>query len=544
MSHRSTTTTLSEAIEMAKAGTKAVIRCPAHDDESPSLGVSPGSGKQPVTLHCYANCDIQDILAAEGLTFDDISRPREEMEQDSQKVWTPAGETTANLVYPYYDADGGLLYEVIRINHEGDKKSIRQRRPDKLNAGKHIWNLEGVEKTIFRLPRVLEAVKAGGTIHVAEGEKCVLALEGVIPATDAATCNSGGAGKWADRFSEYLAGATVILYADADDPGRAHVRNVRESLEAHGCTVRTMEVPPGRLPSGKAITDIADHLEAGRNASTLLETGASQMAEKARTGIDVLDMVKRPRAETEWVIEGLLAKQDRLIIVGPEGQGKSQLLRQFAACTAAGLNPITKTAMEPRRVLYIDAENTPDQTHDSWSHLVGLSSMWSHPIERGMLTILEEWDSEIDLTSPDGAAWLEERANAYQPDLIIMGPLTNLVRDDMGKYEPVDRLRKATNRVRAKSGAALIMEHHSPLAQGSNGKRETRPYGSGLFLKWPEFGYSIVPTEERGLYEFRPFRGDRVRGRGWPDAIRWGSQEIGSQEFPWEESHLPEGYTG
>ena len=543
MSHRSTTTTLDEAIELAMAGTKAVIRCPAHNDGSPSLGVEPGT-KQPVTLTCYAGCETADILAAAGLTWDDISRPREEMEQDKIKVWTPAGDTSPNLVYPYCDAAGEVQYEVIRVNLPDDEKRIFQRRPDRLNPGKHKWNLEGVTKTIFRLPRVLETVANAGTVHVAEGEKCVLALERVIPSTDAATCNSGGAGKWSDSFSEYLAGANVILYADADDPGRAHVRQVRESLEAHGCTVRTMEVPPGKLKNGKPITDIADHLEAGRDSSTLLETGPSEQAEKARTGIDVLDMVQRPRLPTEWVIEGLLAKQDRLIIVGPEGQGKSQLLRQLAACTAAGLHPITQTVMEPKRVLYIDAENTPDQTHDSWSHLVGLSAMWSHAIERGMLTILEEWDSEIDLTAPDGAAWLEERANAYQPDLIVMGPLTNLVREDMSKYEPVDRLRKATNRVRSRTGAALIMEHHSPLQAGSNGKRETRPYGSGLFLKWPEFGYSIVPTEEKGTYEFRPFRGDRVRGRGWPEAIRWGSLDAGTREFPWMETMLPEGYQG
>ena len=534
----SNTMTIHDAIDGARLGNKYVILCPAHDDGSPSLGVGPGD-KQPIALRCHANCSTEQILAAAGLTWDDISRPREEMDQQDQKVWTPAGETTSNLVYPYYDADGKLIYEVIRINHEGDKKSIRQRRPDPLNEGKHKWNLEGVEKTIFRLPRVLDTVKNGGTIHIAEGEKCVLALERVIPATDAATCNSGGAGKWEERFSDLLPNTNVILYADADDPGRAHVREIREQLEERGCTIRTMEVPPGKLANGKPITDIADHLEAGRGPETLLETGPSQMAERARTGIDVLDMVARPRLPTEWVIEGLLAKRDRLIIVGYEGHGKSQMLRQFAACTAAGLHPFELTTMEPKRVLYIDAENTGDQTHDSWSHLVGLSARYSHAIQKGMLTILEEWDSDIDFTSPEGAAWLSERANAYRPDLIIMGPLTNLVRDDMGKYDVVDRLRRTTNKVRADSGAALIMEHHTPLATGSNGKRETRPYGSGLFLKWPEFGYTMVPTDEKGTYEWRPFRNDRIRGRGWPDAVRWGSMENNSIEFPWMPTVIP-----
>ncbi len=44
------------------SGTKGMARCPAHDDRTPSLGVSLGHGA--ILLHCFAGCDQESVLAA------------------------------------------------------------------------------------------------------------------------------------------------------------------------------------------------------------------------------------------------------------------------------------------------------------------------------------------------------------------------------------------------------------------------------------------------------------------------------------------------
>lgn len=44
------------------SGTKGMACCPAHDDRTPSLGVS--LGRQAILFHCFAGCDQQSILAA------------------------------------------------------------------------------------------------------------------------------------------------------------------------------------------------------------------------------------------------------------------------------------------------------------------------------------------------------------------------------------------------------------------------------------------------------------------------------------------------
>lgn len=45
-------------------------RCPAHQDNSPSLSI--GEGADRILLHCFALCEKRDIVAALGITMADL----------------------------------------------------------------------------------------------------------------------------------------------------------------------------------------------------------------------------------------------------------------------------------------------------------------------------------------------------------------------------------------------------------------------------------------------------------------------------------------
>lgn len=513
---------------MATNGQRVQLSCPAHDDSTPSLSVVPGD-TQPVVFTCHANCKPEDILAAAGLTWADVSN--EVKKRDTKPLWTPAG--TATNLYPYYTADGSLSYEVLRV-YENGKKRFFQRQPDPDAPSGYRWNLDGVDRLLYRLPQVLESKEGGATIWVAEGEKCVEALLKVIPDGDEATCNSGGAGKFLPQFAEVLAGANVVICADSDDAGREHARQVREMCVAEGCEVRILEAPPGVTPDGTHIKDVADHLYAGRGLETLLETTPGSHAERARSAVDWQDILSRPEHEFQFVIPNTLARSERLLIVGLEGHGKSVILRQIATCVASGLDPFTLNPITPRRVLMIDAENHPGQIVSDWKKMNFLIEHNGGTPTPGMLMILEEWDSTIDLISPRGRTWLKERVHAYRPDLLCLGPLKNLVQRNLSDHESVHQLRTTINEARTISECAVVMEHHAPLRMSGDKERELRPYGSGLFLGWPDFGYAMKPTENEGVYQWQQFRGDRVRGRQWPEALRWGK----GVEMPWTPTML------
>lgn len=538
---RSKTMTIQDAVEDALDGKRSVILCPAHADQEPSLAVAPGDGRQPVVFKCHAGCEQGEIIAAGGLDWAKVCGEREQVSTLVVDRWTPVGD--ADHVYQYRDAAGILLFEVLRVDRPkgGGGKRILQRRPDDRAPHGRAWNLEGVQRVLYRLPEVAQAVAEGHTIHVTEGEKCADAIAALIPEGDVSTTNPQGADKWEDSFSAALAGARVILYADSDDVGRAHMRKVRESLIEHGCQVSVKEAPAGVIAStGKAINDVADHIEAGEGLDTLLEVTPEQEIEKAKTGFDVLDVILRRRVKREYVIDGCLAFGERLVLIGFEGTGKSTLCRQLGIQVAAGIHPFTGLMMEggPRRVLYVDAENHPEQTVDSWAQLVGLAARHADGISRGQMTILEEWAGGRDLTSPEGTSWLHERVHAYQPHLVIMGPATNLADRDLRDDEPVRRIKLAVDKARAICNSAFIIEHHAPLKGSLDKERPMRPYGSSLFLKWPDFGYGIKPTDDPKVFEWYKNRGPRVRGAEWPEALREGREN--SLEWPWMPAILDE----
>ena len=95
-----------------------------------------------------------------------------------------------------------LLFQVVRF----EPRDFRQRRPDKRRGW--LWNMAGVERVLYRLPKVTKAVVDGVTVYVAEGEKGVAAIEAL---NRTGTCSPGGAGKWRVEYTEWLRGADVVL---------------------------------------------------------------------------------------------------------------------------------------------------------------------------------------------------------------------------------------------------------------------------------------------------------------------------------------------
>jgi 5S rRNA maturation endonuclease (ribonuclease M5) len=219
------------------------VHCPGHDDSDPSLSINVKDGK--VLVRCFANCTqaaVIDALRRKGL-WPAKSAPR-----------PPAKRIAAT--YPYTDAEGELLYEVVRYA----PKNFRIRRPD--GNGDWIWNLGGVEPLPYNLPAVVAAIAAGETVYIVEGEKDA---EAIKQAGGVATTNHGGSGKWTPAHARRLAGANAIVVQDKDDAGRKHARQVAASLKGIAASVRLAEAAEGK--------DAAEHLAAGYSLGALVEVG-------------------------------------------------------------------------------------------------------------------------------------------------------------------------------------------------------------------------------------------------------------------------------
>lgn len=217
-----------EGVKPAGDG-KHCAKCPSHEDQRPSLSISLGDDGR-VLLYCHAGCTLESILGAIGMKKSDLFPPRNDHRGNGA-----ARKIVAT--YDYCDAEGVLIYQVCRYQ----PKDFRQRRPD--GAGGWLWNMDGVQRVLYRLPELMNASedRPDDWVFIAEGEKDCNALAGVGLV---ATCNPGGAKKWQDEYSESLRGRRVCIVADRDENGREHAHQVAASLHGIAAEVKIIEVQP------------------------------------------------------------------------------------------------------------------------------------------------------------------------------------------------------------------------------------------------------------------------------------------------------------
>jgi putative DNA primase/helicase len=218
-----------------KSGAEVLFRCPNHEDTHPSLSINPSK-----------NCFLCGPCGKSGNYWELAAFLGKVSPESKSEVaaWLrghgllngngdcyPGAERRITKAYPYVDEKGNLLFESVRF----EPKDFRQRRPD--SNGRWIWNLNGIRRVLYRLPKIATAEK----VWIAEGEKDVETLEtlGII-----ATCNPGGAGKWLDDYAAaFKSDQLVVIIPDNDEPGRRHAEQVARSLQGKVARIKILELP-------------------------------------------------------------------------------------------------------------------------------------------------------------------------------------------------------------------------------------------------------------------------------------------------------------
>lgn len=231
------------------------------------------------------------------------------------------------------------------------------------------------------------------------------------------------------------------------------------------------------------------------------------------------EFIDRPEnVSPPWVVPGLLRVGWRVLLVAAEGKGKSTLWRQFALCAAQGLHPLGFERMPRSRTLLIDLENPPDaiatgcvpirtQVARKVDYEPGRAWLWHRP-------------QGINLRSRGHVAELAAVLSACRPELVCLGPVyKSYTRGRDSDEEAVAEVQATLDDLRTRFGFALLLEHHAP--QETGGFRTIRPYGTSLWLRWPEIG--IAMEEERGEpgVKLNRFRGDRLKCT-WPERLERG----------------------
>ena len=430
-------------------------KCPAHDDRNPSLSIGQGHDGRAL-VYCHRGCALEEIATALSLDLTELFEP-------DDKPVDPTPKVVAER-YDYVDENGQLLFQVERLVPKG----FRQRRPD----GKGGWEyrLGDVRRVLYRLPQVIEAVKAGKKICVVEGERDVHTLE--AKGQVATTC-PGGAGKWRTEYTEVLRGALVAIIQDVDPadpktghrPGQEHAAAVRDALTGVAEKVKVLQPAVGN--------DVTDHVKAGLPLGALIEATEPRPPQ----GLQVLsarEMMALPDPDTSGYLLGpLLYRGHRIVVGGWTGHGKTTFTMHMVSAACYGRQFLNWKGKGGLKALVVDVEQ-------------GQRTVKRILRETG----LQESDRVKYLRIPDGLALDtdEEASLAFEKilfdgcyDIVVADPLYKLHRGNPNDTQAAVELMRKLDRLRDLHGFALILPMHCRKPQPDSQLSPHDLFGSSAY---------------------------------------------------------------
>jgi hypothetical protein len=396
----------------------------------------------------------------------------------------PKTATTRREVahYDYVDEAGEVLSEVVRF----EPKDFRQRRPD--GKGGWIGNVKGVRQVPYRLPELLEALDAGRTVFVVEGEKDVDRLKalGIV-----ATCNAGGAGKWKAEFGDFFRHASVVIIPDNDDAGRDHADMVARSLDGKADDVRVLDLPD--LPRKG---DVSDWLNAGGTAEALhrLVDIAPRWRPSVKTRLPFVMYGDEDNAPPlSWLVKGALVNNGLSSIFGGPGTSKTFLAIDLALCVAHGRDwfgrRVTKGA-----VVYVTGEGSSGlrQRTKAWRQENGGEPRVPFVMVPTSVNLFDD-DTGADALISDVAFHAQTLETPVR--LIVLDTLSRMIgAGDEDKAKDINVVVQRAERLQRETGAHVLIVHHS----GKDRDRGMR--GSNALLGAVDAAVEVV-KHESGLCE-------------------------------------------
>ena len=259
-----------------------------------------------------------------------------------------------------------------------------------------------------------------------------------------------------------------------------------------------------------------------------LQSNLSVTEAHMRSNLDTLNLDDILGLEDDvrpWVMPSMLRTNERLIITGPEGGGKSVLVAQICMGAAMGINTLhaTYASHDPMRVLMLDVENDKLQIRDN------ARKVWPYFKSFTDTKPDIEWVDiqHIDLSDPVDEQKVIRLAKERMPHMMYLGSLYRLAPEGDKVDAAFTHVSRTVDRIRAETGASVVLEAHAGHGM-ANDRNGMRPYGSSMWMRWPEFGIGMNKDRVSGYTRLKAWRGHRSDDRQWPVALRRG------EAFPWQ----------
>ena len=317
------------------------------------------------------------------------------------------------------------------------------------------------------------------------------------------------------EFTVFFAG---VMSAGFTGTGRYYAEKVRDVSRKRAVT--------------KALTRGLDRLNRDWSADNVIDDVVTELAtlpKPADTNDDTWTLADLMSLEVEhepFTLPNMLKRNERLVLTGSEGGGKSVFVYQLLTGAAFGVDTFTLERTEPKRVLFLDVENNEFQARANLDKIV--------PTLREIAPDVDpEWRSmkrrTVDLLATKDRLDVIRRITHYAPDILYMGTAYKLTDITEETHRSVRAIQSVVDRIRQDLSCTVIVEHHAGHGH-MNDRNNMRPEGSSYWLRWPDFGYGmqpIVTSNGQRLMRLGAWRGDRATDRKFPYAVKQ------SNVMPW-----------
>uniref|UniRef100_A0A6H1ZZX2 Putative ATPase domain containing protein n=1 Tax=viral metagenome TaxID=1070528 RepID=A0A6H1ZZX2_9ZZZZ len=424
---------------------------------------------------CDKKGDAITILRdMDGLTFEaaaeavgkQISEKRKKPEQTKDPVITDK--------YDYVNHDGELIYQVCRY----DNKDFKQRRPGAKN--KWVWNMKDTPLVLYHLPQL----SGKEYVFFVEGEKDVHTIENLgFPATT----NPGGAKKMPGQHEAHsildpLCDKRVYIIPDNDKPGQVHAEQTADLLLK---TNIASEVKILILPITKPGGDITDVFEEkGKEETISILKNLVKSTDRWRLASNFISVMELDELKFDYkqaiISNGILPQNERLLIAGEGGVGKSMLRLELALHLAMGWDWLGFEIPRAHKVAIFQFENSEN---------IEQRRMREMRLGMGIVTIPEnqlKWvkrTRRFDLTLKRDQESLKDLAKESEADIFIYDCLSNIHSSNENDNVKMRNVLDVLTDIDAEKGTSSVLIHHFGKPQeGQDSRYRTR--GASAIIDW------------------------------------------------------------
>jgi KaiC/GvpD/RAD55 family RecA-like ATPase len=407
--------------------------------------------------------------------------------------------------YRYDDEIGREVFTVWRFVDRGGRKLTPADRPcpckqnpeaecpNECEEGR-IWSTKGVRRVLYRLPSVI----AASLVIVVEGEKNANDLNRALSdyikthrgfplgslTLDhiAVTTNAGGARAWKleHGYGRFFAGKVVIKLGDNDEPGRQHDRDVCADVSQHALQAFTLDLPVGE---GE---DISDFLERNSIEEFLKLLPSRKEWKTPKRSVSTVAEELAPRTllvkpselvataghhlEGDWLVEGLIERGTRGLVVAPPKTGKSLLFLELALCLATrqsflGIRPYGRHI----RCAVISREDGPRMVYRRLMQLAAPRGLTQAEVDRFLFVNTEEQSSRFKIDRDEDLREMAEWLKSSGVEFVVVDVLNRLHDKQENNSDDMTRVMQRFDELAALSGAQVCVIGHTNKGGGVKG---------------------------------------------------------------------------